>query len=82
MMRASTQRKDGAYHGVIRDEKGAVIWVCEHPHRNRDNDEWISQHTHNIAQRSALNCARIETERRSQAENKEMPMHPLGHTGA
>jgi len=74
-MRPSTQRIQGSehidsygartflYRGIIRDDRGAVVWTCQHSHEFRDSHvrNWIMVHgTHG----AALTCADDELARR------------------
>lgn len=62
-MRASTQGKPGSYEGVLRDEKGHVVWSCGHGHRNRGNDSHSGPYGVHF-NKAALSCAREELQRR------------------
>ena len=57
----TTKNGGGCWKGCLRDERGNVIWVCDHPHYNRD---W-SNRRRGLAARQ---CARQELERRQREE--------------
>ena len=71
MNRPSTLRDGVLYRGIIRDDRGQVVWTCPHLHRNRDMSPGLRQ--------SARDCAAAEL-RRQIANRPELPnpSHPEG----
>ena len=61
MLKAGTKGLPKCWHGVLRDEKGNVVWTCEHTHRNRD------LYCGFLKQEAAIACARAELQRRHPA---------------
>lgn len=63
---------DYCYKGVLKTDKGEIVWACEHEHSNRDDNQYLRpplSYNEFPQMRSALNCARVELKR-----NAEQPV--------
>ena len=83
-MRASTihvackrHSKTNLYCGCIRDERGNIVWQCEHVHQFRDTDAEDRKRPGHLAGVSAITCARRALAQMQVAERETGALAPV-----
>ena len=71
-LRATYSGISGAWHGVVKDETGRIVWQCSHAHRNRD----VSGYPSGPSARSCANSMLYQLDPDAGVPDYLRAMHP------